>query len=305
MADLQIFTALGILIAGYGYMVAGLESTTGSEFKAAHWQMLTYLAWLSSVTHLAGLSTVRHYLKEHIIETRIRAGAMGILILALIIAMAPSAFINRNTRHFPAYCFYQPALLAKYFTKAQDMPNDLAQLLGTMLSIFFVVVNFLHRIIRMTKLGTILHNMRRGCSEKCQTWILRLSEKSFPILWADLIWHELFVRAGLSAFLTVRMLLDFLLSMFFEVMRIACIPVVITADSVAGFLACSPGHLGCYSDPRHRGFLYNKWWKSRVQGLELDFWTATSSGPAARPNSGGRQALPPFRQFRLGMCAFM
>lgn len=217
MADLQIFTALGILIAGCGSIIAS------PELKAAHWQMLTYLAWLASVTHLAGLSTVQNYLKEHTIETRIRATVMGILLLALIVAMAPSAFIHGDTRHLPARCLYQAAFFSKYFAKAQESQTDSAQLLGTILSIFFVLVNFLHRIIRITEFGTI---SCQYLSKKCQALINKcLSAKSFNILWVDLMWQEVFIRTGLSAFLTVRMFASFLMSMFFEVIEAMCIPV--------------------------------------------------------------------------------
>ncbi|KAF4434641.1 hypothetical protein F53441_13658 [Fusarium austroafricanum] len=68
LADLQIFTALSILVGAYASM--------GCEIVAYHWQYMIYLAWLASVTHLAGLSFLRNHLANNGVKCYWRLAAM-------------------------------------------------------------------------------------------------------------------------------------------------------------------------------------------------------------------------------------
>lgn len=54
MSDLQILTGISILISGYAQLECGLS--------CYHWQVLVYLAWFSSLTHLSCLTLLRNYL---------------------------------------------------------------------------------------------------------------------------------------------------------------------------------------------------------------------------------------------------
>jgi hypothetical protein len=56
-ADIQIFTALAILISAF--------ISLGCDIVAYHWQYMIYLAWLASVTHLASLSFLRNHLARN------------------------------------------------------------------------------------------------------------------------------------------------------------------------------------------------------------------------------------------------
>ncbi|KAK3897027.1 hypothetical protein C8A05DRAFT_20128, partial [Staphylotrichum tortipilum] len=56
MYGVQLFTGIGILLAGY----IGMSCTS-----AYHWQLLVYLAWFSNLTHIACLTALRRYLYQH------------------------------------------------------------------------------------------------------------------------------------------------------------------------------------------------------------------------------------------------
>ncbi|RMY35816.1 hypothetical protein D0865_13805 [Hortaea werneckii] len=56
-ADQQIITGIGILVAGYANLDSGIS--------AYHWQIITYLAWMSSNVHLTTLTLLRDWLDSN------------------------------------------------------------------------------------------------------------------------------------------------------------------------------------------------------------------------------------------------
>lgn len=62
--------------------------------QAYHWQILVYLAWFSSITHLSGLTVLRSYLSRHPTGTYLRYALMAILLMILIVAIVPTGFFN-------------------------------------------------------------------------------------------------------------------------------------------------------------------------------------------------------------------
>ncbi|TQV90780.1 Glycosyl transferase, family 25 [Cordyceps javanica] len=82
MSDLQILTGYSILISGYLQLYCGLS--------AYHWQMLVYLAWFSSLTHLSCLTFLRSYLYHRRVERTWRLIAMGLLVAMLVFALIPT-----------------------------------------------------------------------------------------------------------------------------------------------------------------------------------------------------------------------
>ena len=82
MSDIQILTGSSILISGYLQLYCGLS--------AYHWQMLVYLAWFSSLTHMSCLTFLRSYLYHRHVERTWRLIAMGLLIVVLIFALIPT-----------------------------------------------------------------------------------------------------------------------------------------------------------------------------------------------------------------------
>lgn len=64
------------------------------NLSALHWQIITYLAWFSCVTHLSGLTVLRRYFQARPWEKSLRITLMFILLVILIVAIVPSGFFN-------------------------------------------------------------------------------------------------------------------------------------------------------------------------------------------------------------------
>ncbi|KAI7711660.1 hypothetical protein KC353_g8828 [Hortaea werneckii] len=101
-ADQQIITGIGILVAGYANLDSGIS--------AYHWQIITYLAWMSSNVHLTTLTLLRDWLDSNRVLRRWRIAGMTILLLLLIAALIPttkyvwiSALRNHPLREFSYY----------------------------------------------------------------------------------------------------------------------------------------------------------------------------------------------------------
>lgn len=94
MCDVQLVTGISILVGGF--------LSLNGELSAIHWQIITYLAWFSSVTHLTGLTILRRYLQLHRREKYVRVALMLTQLLILIVAMIPTIFFNwQSPRSLP------------------------------------------------------------------------------------------------------------------------------------------------------------------------------------------------------------
>ncbi|KAF4971269.1 hypothetical protein FSARC_1839 [Fusarium sarcochroum] len=103
-ADIQIFTALAILISGY--------ISLGCEIVPYHWQYMIYLAWLASVTHLASLSFLRNHLSNNFGKCVWRLTAMCVIQILLAVAVGFAAHLDgEDWLHTdggrPAICYFQ------------------------------------------------------------------------------------------------------------------------------------------------------------------------------------------------------
>ena len=81
-ADQQIITGIAILIAGFSNM--GIISVY-------HFNIIVYLAWMSSNVHLTSLTLLRSFLKEHKSLKILRVSGMLILLVMLFFALIPTA----------------------------------------------------------------------------------------------------------------------------------------------------------------------------------------------------------------------
>jgi hypothetical protein len=103
-ADIQIFTALSILISAF--------VSLGCDIVAYHWQYMIYLAWLASVTHLASLSFLRNHLVKNRVKCTWRLTAMAIIQVLLSVAVGLSTtfggdpwLVGEGGR--PAICYFR------------------------------------------------------------------------------------------------------------------------------------------------------------------------------------------------------
>ncbi|KAF5486804.1 hypothetical protein CGCS363_v013517 [Colletotrichum siamense] len=94
LTDIQLLTGLGILFSSFLSLRCYMSSY--------HWQINTYLAWFSSLTHTACLSALRGYFYRNQIERNFRMLFMSILFVGLITALVPTGYFNwDNSQSLP------------------------------------------------------------------------------------------------------------------------------------------------------------------------------------------------------------
>ncbi|KAG8534405.1 uncharacterized protein KY384_001250 [Bacidia gigantensis] len=96
-SDQQIITGIAILVAGFAKR---------SNIMVYDWQLVTYLAWMSSGTHLITLSVLRIYLREYPQLRMWRICGMLMLFVMLFVAIMPTGSNN----WYEIVYFEQPVL---------------------------------------------------------------------------------------------------------------------------------------------------------------------------------------------------
>lgn len=105
MCDNQIFTGITVLISAFILLSRGIQ--------AYHWQLIVYVAWFSSVTHISAMTVLRSFLRERRLETSVRFGLMTCLLIMLIIAFIPTLFFDwpsPSMEHCTAAEIYSPVI---------------------------------------------------------------------------------------------------------------------------------------------------------------------------------------------------
>lgn len=206
MSDLQILTGTSILISGYVQLRCGLS--------AFHWQIIVFLAWFSSITHLSCLTFLRNHLYNRPVERAWRLVAMGLMLVMLLVGMVPTGGYNwRNIHHGSddhpppnpapsdyAICYWRPA------------GNDDRLAFSTMVvSVLLLALGFIHRVVRLHKSlsVSVLGGFRTFCSTKTRGLLLRIYT-TMGMETSGLTLKRLFLyRPLLALFLTAQALLDF------------------------------------------------------------------------------------------------
>lgn len=81
-SDQQLVTGLAILVAGYYEML-------NDNLSVYHWNVVIYLAWMSSSVHIASLTLLRDVFNKRPKLRNIRVAGMLLLLVLLTIAMWP------------------------------------------------------------------------------------------------------------------------------------------------------------------------------------------------------------------------
>jgi hypothetical protein len=217
MSDLQIVTGLSILVSGFIQLRCGLS--------AYHWQVLVYLAWFSSLTHLCCLTFLRNYLFNHPGQRIWRLVSMFMIIIMLVVALVPTGYfdwLGQGQSSGPppapssyAICFYgrkpPPA------TGSQPMvPNSYISMI---ISCLLLLLGFLTRVIRLHKTPSIdyILPLRYFCSEIARRGLRRVYAWCQVQANPQNISRFLIYQPLLAGFLMLRVSLDVYSSMFMEV----------------------------------------------------------------------------------------
>ncbi|KAF4843471.1 hypothetical protein CGCSCA4_v007843 [Colletotrichum siamense] len=86
LCDVQLLTGFGLLLSSFISLTCYMS--------AYHWQIISYLAWFSNLTHAACLTALRQYLYRHQMERNFRMTLMVILLAGLITAIVPTGYFN-------------------------------------------------------------------------------------------------------------------------------------------------------------------------------------------------------------------
>lgn len=236
MSDLQLLTGLSILISGYTQLRCGLS--------AYHWQKIVNLAWFTSTTHLSCLTFLRNYLSQRKAQRIWRVLAMGTLVLLLLVAIVrtryfifeyrdpPCPNVLRPTPSDYAICYFthaglppadmtSPSLERQRFEEACfDRRHDLldTKLQYVVISVVLLGLGMLVRILRLHEGPSELFLCVRGYISQRENKLLdRLRA------WCDTasalpgLRYSLCYRPVLALAINLRSLLDFALSIAFEV----------------------------------------------------------------------------------------
>ncbi len=153
-SDQQIVTGIALLASGYSQLPSGLD--------AYHWQIVVYLAWFSSFTHLTTLTALRNYFQDHPATRSWRIILMIVTVSLLGIALLPTGNQfwvyqeGTGTLGFPALCFFQ----GRNFNKQIFSPSPITPAPSMIISI---LVLFFGYVTRMVKLWPEASNFTRSC----------------------------------------------------------------------------------------------------------------------------------------------
>lgn len=145
-SDQQIVTGIALLSSGYSQLSSGLD--------VYHWQILVYLAWFSSFTHLTTLTVLRDYFQDHPATRLWRIVLMIVTVSLLGIALLPTGNqwwlkSHPDTLGVPALCFFQARNLNKQVFGMYSSEPASQQPLSMMISILVLFFGYITRMVKL------------------------------------------------------------------------------------------------------------------------------------------------------------
>ncbi|KAL8956671.1 MAG: hypothetical protein Q9183_006246, partial [Haloplaca sp. 2 TL-2023] len=143
-SDQQLVTGLAILASGYAQLSCGLSKS--------HWQIIVYLAWHSSLTHLTTLTFLRRYFQENPTARVWRSVLMLILAIMLAIALLPTGDRRyHGRRSTPALCDFRRLVAHGQGGRFQF---DIVSTSVMLISILILFSSYLTRLIKLSNRST-------------------------------------------------------------------------------------------------------------------------------------------------------
>ena len=142
-SDQQLVTGIAILTSAYPQLPYGISSY--------HWQIVVYLAWFSSVTHLTTLTMLRQYFQDHPPIRNWRLCLMLLTNAMLMVALLPTGdqdWIETGLFAYyggvPASCYFQRLSTGEYFYFRTS------QAITMLVSIFILTFGYIIRVVRLS-----------------------------------------------------------------------------------------------------------------------------------------------------------
>ena len=146
-SDQQLVTGIALLTSGYVQLDCGLS--------AFHWQMIVYLAWFSSLTHLTTLTVLRQYFRDNPGPRLWRSILMLVMVSMLGFALLPTGdyeWLQYGWAGQPALCYFK-RLVAQ--SPIDHFETDLYQTSSMITSITVLFFGYLTRLIKLSNKATI------------------------------------------------------------------------------------------------------------------------------------------------------
>lgn len=141
-SDQQIVTGIALLASGYSQLPSGLDSY--------HWQIIVYLAWFSSFTHLTTLTVLRKYFQDNPATRLWRVILMVATVSLLGVALLPTGnqwWLSSygDTLGVPALCFFQ----GRNFRQQDFDPINNSQAASMIISILVLFFGYVTRMVKL------------------------------------------------------------------------------------------------------------------------------------------------------------
>jgi hypothetical protein len=212
MSDLQLLTGLAIIISGFAQLRCGLTRY--------HWQKIVDTAWFACVTHLCCLT----FLRDHLLKNRIaqlwRVPGMMVLTTMIMYALTTTSqyeWMSETgwdyvTNSDQAICFLAPSFDMEFSGFDSDRK------LRIILSILFLGFGLINRLRRLYHApNLVVTTVRHWVSHKARHFLEYFYGRGSADSLVSCIAAVLVYRPLLAIFLAVRLLIDGLTSMAFEV----------------------------------------------------------------------------------------
>jgi hypothetical protein len=205
MSDLQLLTGLAIMVSGFTQLRC--------DISMYHWQKIVHTAWFACVTHFCCLT----FLRDHLLHNRStqlwRVPGMVVLTTMIIYALTTlSQYVRESWPTSVADEDYAICYLKPFF----DI-ND-AGGVGGIISIIFLGFGMINRIRRLYHAPNIIFaKLRNWTSHKARCFLMLIYRRGCADSVFDCVTALLVYRPLLTLFLMVRLIIDGLTSMAFEV----------------------------------------------------------------------------------------
>lgn len=147
LSDQQMITGIALLASGV--------SQLGCSISTFHWQIVVYLVWYSSFTHMATLTILRRYLRDNKPMRLWRLILMFLIIAGLCAALIPTGnglwlpdpvenLVLSGTSTIPYSYVGMPAVCFFKFRVTNDR-----QLSSMIISILVLVTSYIFRAIKL------------------------------------------------------------------------------------------------------------------------------------------------------------
>lgn len=207
MSDLQILSGIASMLSGYIQLQCGIS--------CYHWNILVYLAWFSSLTHLSCLTFLRNYLYNRSGKRAWRLSLMFLLVGMLVAGLLPTG--NFNWENPPPSLKLQNYVIC-YWRHADDAN---AEIYTTMIiSVLFLLFGFFSRFIRLFR--SLSFKIIQQLKDRISTWLRKYLEQRHQKISTgfgplSILRRTLYYRPQLVLFLMGRVFADMWTSMIFEV----------------------------------------------------------------------------------------